>query len=230
MNSTGCSVIDTVDDVFLKRWYDDASGSMWEQHDGDLTDQYVQDNLYFQHEEERTTAGLQALADALENSGDAAYQAADGIIEWDQFHRYWAFEQVIMNFDAYPMRFAGDDCRVYDVESEQIRYFPAWCGREASTTTRTSRRAPVDTSRPSAKSQTCRDAWANRVYDVLEISEDIDLAGYADYIRDQIEEYAEDDPERNYSMRDVRQQQEYMISRIQNRRSSVRGHIGERPE
>ena len=80
------------------------------------------------------------------------------------------------------------------------------------------------------ESEACRDAWAKRVYEVLEISESIDLAGYAEYVRDQIEEYAEDDPERNYSMRDVREQQRLMIDRIENRRGSVEYFIGPRPD
>jgi spore coat protein CotH len=226
------TVIDTVDDVFLKRWYDDASGSMWEQHDGDLTDQYVQNNTYFQHEEgEDDRWPLQALADALESSGDEAYEAADGIIDWDQFHRYWAASSIVMNFDAYPMRFAGDDCHVYfDVESERIHYFPHGVDESFYYDENFETRANGHISAKCRESQACRDAWANRVYDVLEISEDIDLHAYAEYVRDQIEEHAEADPERNYSMSDVRQQQNYMLSRIENRRSSVRGHIGARPD
>ena len=64
------------------------------------------------------------------------------------------------------------------------------------------------------------DSYAQYAVDVIRFAngdltpEDLEST---DYIRDQIEEYAEEDPERNYSMRDVRQQQEYMISRIQNR-------------
>lgn len=226
------TVIDTVDDVFLKRWYDDASGSMWEQHDGDLTDQYVQDNVYFQHEEgEDDRWPLQALADALENSGDEAYSAAGGILDWDQFHLYWAAGSVVMNFDAYPFRFAGDDCHVYyDVESERIHYFPHGVDETFYYDENFETRGNGHIAAKCRESQECRDAWANRVYDVLQISEDIDLAGYADYVRDQIEEHARDDPERNYSMNDVRQQQDRMLSRIENRRASVRGHIGERPE
>ena len=135
---------------------------MWEQHDGDLTDQYVQDNLYFQHEEgEDDRWPLQALADALENSGDAAYQAADGIIEWDQFHRYWAASSVVMNFDAYPMRFAGDDCHVYyDVESERIHYFPLGVDESFYYDENFETRARGHIA-AKCRSPTCRDAWAN---------------------------------------------------------------------
>ena len=226
------TVIDTVDDIFLKRWYDDASGPMWEQHDGDFTDQYVQDNVYFQHEEgEDDRWALQALADALEGSGDTAVDDASAVLDWDQFHRYWAAGSVVMNFDAYPFRFAGDDCHVYfDVETERIHYIPHGTDETFYYDENFETRANGHIAAKCRESQNCRDDWANKVYDVLEISEDIDLAGYAEYVREQIEEHAENDPERNYSMNDVRQQQNYMISRLENRRASIRGHIGERPE
>lgn len=226
------TVIDTVDDVFLKRWYDDPSGSMWEQHDGDLTDEYVQNDIYFQHEEgEDDRWALQALADALEGSGDTAVEDASAVIDWDQFHRYWGTGSVVMNFDAYPFRFAGDDCHVYyDVESERIHYFPHGTDETFYYDENFETRANGHIAAKCRESQNCRDDWANTVYDVLEISEDIDLVGYAEYVRDQIEEHAENDPERNYSMNDVRQQQNYMISRLENRRASIRGHIGERPD
>ena len=226
------TVIDTVDDVFLKRWYDDPSGSMWEQHDGDLTDQYVQNNTYFQHEEgEDDRWSLQALADALEGSGDTAVDDASAVLDWAQFHRYWATGSVVMNFDAYPFRFAGDDCHVYyDVETERIHYFPHGTDETFYYDENFETRANGHIAAKCRESQSCRDDWANTVYDVLEISEDIDLVGYAEYVRDQIEEHAQNDPERNYSMNDVRQQQNYMISRLENRRASVQGHIGERPE
>lgn len=226
------SVIDTVDDVFLERWYSDASGSMWEQHDGDLTDAYVQSNVYFQHEEgEDERWPLQALADALELSGDDAVAAASGVLDWEQFHSYWAAGSVVMNFDAYPFRFAGDDCHVYyDVESERLHYIPHGVDETFYYDENFESRANGHIAAKCRESEACRDAWAKRVYEVLEISESIDLAGYAEYVRDQIEEYAEDDPERNYSMRDVREQQRLMIDRIENRRASIEYFIGPRPD
>ena len=119
-------LLDTVDDVFLERWFDDPSGPMWEQHDGDFTDEFVQDNTYFQHEEgEDDRTVLQNLADALEGSGAAAVAAADPYLDWDGFHRYWAAGSVVMNFDAYPFRFAGDDCHVYqDPATGKLVYIP----------------------------------------------------------------------------------------------------------
>ena len=60
------TVLDTIDDIFLARWFVDPTGSMFEHHDGDFTDDYVQDNIYFQHEEGKDDrTGLQAVADAL---------------------------------------------------------------------------------------------------------------------------------------------------------------------
>jgi hypothetical protein len=226
------TVIDTIDDEFLERWYEDASGSMWEQHDGDFTDQYVNDNTYFQHEEgEDERWMLQALADALEGSGPEAIANAGQYLDWDQFRLYWASGSIVMNFDAYPFRFAGDDCHVYwDVMTERIHYIPHGADETFYYDDNPETRALGHIAAKCREVPACRDAWARSVYDVLQVSEDIDLLGYAEEVQDQIQPWVEADPERNYSLGDVADQQAAMLYRIRNRRGSIEGHIGPRPD
>lgn len=224
-------LLDTVDDVFLGRWFEDSSGSMWEQHDGDFTDAYVQDNTYFQHEEgEDDRTILQNLADALEGSGAAAVAAADPYLDWDGFHRYWAAGSVVMNFDAYPFRFAGDDCHVYhDPTTGKLVYIPHGVDESFYYDEDFETRARGHVAAKCREDDACRDAWARRVYDVLDLVEEADIGAYAQEVADQIEPWVEADPNRNYSLSDVRAYQRDMISKIENRRASIRYWIGDRP-
>lgn len=224
-------MLDTVDDIFLESWFADASGAMWEQHDGDFTDDYVQNNTYFQHEEGKDDREiLQNLADALEASGAAAVDAADEYLDWDGFHRYWAAGSVVMNFDAYPFRFAGDDCHIYhDPTSGKLVYIPHGVDESFYYDNDFEGGAGGHISAKCLDVQSCRDAWANRVYDVLEQVEETNIAEYAAAVAEQIEPWVEQDPNRNYSLAQVSAYQRDMIYKIENRRASVQYYIGDRP-
>jgi spore coat protein CotH len=224
-------MIDTIDDVFLGRWFSDTSGSMFEQHDGDLTDDYVQDNVYFQLEEgEDNRTALQGLADALEGTGPDALAAAGQYLDWDAFHRYWAAGSVVMNFDAYPFRFAGDDCHLYfDPERGGFVYIPHGVDESWYSDDNFEGRAAGHIAAKCREVDDCRNAWAGRVYDALDVLESGDFKAYAEQVRDQIEPWVEADPERNYPMDYVRYYQEDMINKIESRRSSVEYWIGPRP-
>ncbi|HCH65741.1 MAG: hypothetical protein CL927_01440 [Deltaproteobacteria bacterium] len=224
-------MLDTIDDVFLSRWFSDTTGSMFEQHDGDLTDAYVQDNLYFQLEEgEDDRTALQGLADALEGSGPEAIDAAGQFLDWDAFHRYWAAGSVVMNFDAYPFRFAGDDCHLYfDPERSGFVYIPHGVDESFYSDDDFEGRANGHIAAKCREVPACRDAWATRVYDALDYMESADLATYAEQVRDQIQPWVEADPERNYNMEYVRYYQQDMIDKMRNRRASIENWIGPRP-
>ena len=75
----------------------------------------------------------------------------------------------------------------------------------------------------------CRDAWARRVYDILDQVEAADIAAYAEEVAEQIEPWVSEDPNRNYRVSDVRYFQRDMVENIENRRAVIRSMIGERP-
>jgi len=221
------TVIDTVDDLFLARWFDDNSGSMWEQHDGDYADQYVDDNRYFQHEEgEDDRSGLQWVTDALEEGGPDAVALAGERLDWEAFHRYSAVGSVVMNFDAYPMRYAGDDCHIYDdPTSGKLIYIPHGVDESFYYDEDFEERANGWLAYRCREVPACRDAWADTVYEVLEVAESLDWVGRAEEIAAQIEDAADDDPNRNYSMSNVRAYQGDMISKMRNRRDSIEYYL-----
>ena len=76
--------VESVDDTMIGRWFEDNSGSLFEQHDADYYTDYVQNNTYFQLEEgDDNRDKLQALADTLAYSGEDALEAAGEHINWD---------------------------------------------------------------------------------------------------------------------------------------------------
>ena len=224
-------MIDTIDDVFLARWFDDTSGNMYEQHDADLTDDYVQDGDRFQLEEgDEDRTELQGLADALEGTGPEMIEAAGEYLDWDAFHRYWAAGSVVMNFDAYPFRFAGDDCHLYfDPERGGFVYIPHGVDESFYSDDNFEGRANGHIAAKCREVDDCRDDWANRVYDALEVLEDGNFEAYAEEVADQIQPWVEEDPERNYPVDYVRYYQQDMIGKIRSRRASVEYWIGPRP-
>jgi spore coat protein CotH len=222
------TVMDTVDDLFLARWFEDTSGSLYEQHDGDYTDDYVQNNDYFQLEEgEGDRSALQAIADALEGSGAEAIEAAGEHLSWDSFHRYWAVGGVVQNFDAYPFRFAGDDCHVYhDPTTDRIHYIPHGADETFYYTYNIESSAAGHLSAKCLEVDSCRAAWVTHVEAALDVLEKEDLAGYADTVREQIAEWAAADPNRNYTMEYVDYYQQAMIDNINGRRDNISADLG----
>jgi len=222
------TVLDTIDDVFLARWFEDSTGSMFEQHDGDFTDDYVQDNIYFQLEEGKDDrTGLQAVADALEDSGQDAIDAAGEYLSWDSFLRYWAVGGVVQNFDAYPFRFAGDDCHIYhDPTTNQLHYIPHGVDESFYYHYNIESQAGGHLSAKCREVTSCRDDWAGHVSEVLDVLEKIDLATYAEAVAVQIEGWAQADPQRNYDWSYVEYYQADMISNIRSRRTDISADIG----
>jgi len=230
------TMLDSVNDQFLERNFTDPSGSMWEQHDGDYVDGDVTNPDLFQHEEgEDNRAPLQAVADALENSGPEALAAAGEHLDWTAFHRYWAAGGLVMNFDAYPFRFRGDDCHVYhDPERGKLVYIPHGVDESFYSDADFQNVAAGiyvggHLSARCLQVEQCRDDWANIVYDGLEIMEALDIAAYAEEVRDQIDPWVNIEPDAAYTRREISAYQLSMIDLIQNRRASVDYYLGGRP-
>ena len=228
------TMLDTVDDKLLERIMADPSGSMWEQHDGEFTDEYIalpsgsRPTEGFFHEEgpdDRTK--LQALADALE--GADPYTAAGEHLSWDAFLRYWAGGALTRNFDAYPSRFAGDDCHVYlDPSIDKLRYLPHGVDEtfyyDADFLSMGGLLATTCAADPA-----CRDEFARITYDGVDTVEALYIAGWARGVSEQIQPWVEADPNRNYTVREVTFYQLDMLDKIDNSRGYVGSVLGPRP-
>jgi hypothetical protein len=225
--------LESVDDTMIARWFEDDSGSLFEQHDADYYTAYVQDNTYFQLEEgEDNRDKLQALADVLEGSGSDVIEEAGEHINWDNFITYWAVGAVVMNFDTYP--YHSDDCHVYhDPTTDQLYYIPHGVDEAfyyANAHYHMEDSAGGLLSYRCREVPSCRNKWAAKVYEMQELSESIDLAGYAEDVRDQIRVWAQADTNKNYGMAYVDYYQNEMITFIENRESVIQSQIGANPD
>jgi hypothetical protein len=222
------TMLDSVNDQFLARWFTDTTGPMWEQHDGDFVDSDIYDTSLFQLEEGTDDrSGLQAVADALESGGADALTEAGLHLDWTAFLNYWAAGSLVMQFDAYPFRFRGDDCHIYqDPSSGLLVYIPhgvdeAFYSAENFVSMSSGLYTGGHLSARCMEVEECRAEFATRVYEGLELMETLDIAGYAEEVRDQIEAYIELEPNAAYSARDTRNYQADMIDKLTSRRSNV---------
>ena len=228
------TMIDSVDDQFLARSVVDPSGSMWEQHDGEFADDYIylpsaaRPTEGFFHEEgvdDRTK--LQALADALEGADKVS--AASAHLDWGSFQRYWAGNALVRNFDAYPSRYAGDDCHVYlDPTQDRLIYIPHGVDESFYSDTDFLNLGGL-LATVCAADPACRADFTAVTYAALDQVEAADIATWAREVQAQIQPWVEADPNRWYSVREVSAYQGVMIDLIDNTRPYVGAVLGPRP-
>lgn len=223
--------VETVDENLLAQWYPDL-GSMWELWDTDFREAWIPD---FQHEEgvdDRTA--LYATADALEIADDhnqwlATAQHVDG----DQFLDFTAVSAIVGQFDSYPWRSPGDDCHVYqDVASGLLQFLPHGTDETFSDprfdfTDDDGTGLVLDSCLDDE--ELCEPAYLERLWEIQVLSEEVDLIGYAQRVRAQIEPYVRDDTYRPYSLDAVHQEQDDMLSFLRNRPHRLEELVGPRP-
>jgi hypothetical protein len=217
--------VETVDDEFLALWYADPDGALWELWDVDFQDAYVD---LFQHEsgpDDRTQ--IQAIADALELGGQAAYDAADPYVDWDQFVTFAAACAVSGQFDSYPWRSPGDDVHFYfDPADGQLDMLPhgmdetfqdpwydvTWGGGLLLATC--------------VAVPECADRYRDAVFAVQETAEAIDLLGYAETVREEVEPLALADPMQPWDDATVLDYEDLVIEFVSTRRERLTEMFG----
>jgi spore coat protein CotH len=219
------TMVENVDEDLLELWYPDSSGVMWELADVEFTDVYVD---WFELESgPDDRAALQAIADALELGGKAAYDAAADWVDWDQFVDFVAAAAVAGQFDCYPWRSPGDDAHLYfDPADGKMDFLPHGMDETFVRETRSVYDGSGLLFAACLADPGCADDYESSIWDAQAIAESIDLLGYAKEVRDQIEALAEDDPARPYTMADVEAGQDEMLDFIENRADQLSALIG----
>jgi hypothetical protein len=219
------ALLESEDRQFVGRWFDDDEGSFFEVWDVDFYDAYIP---YFEWEfgeDDRTN--LQGVADALESSGPGAIQNVREHLDLDGFLQYWAVGAFVGQFDAYPYSYPGDDCSVYDDRETGVLHFiphgmdEAFAGFEN----------PVDWVNGIIASRclgvsSCREDWIQRIAEVSQLAEEIDLLATADEAIELIEPYVQDDPRMQYSASDIAWGQEDLRNWVLNRREQLEDQLG----
>ena len=112
--------VETEDEVFLARHFDDATGNLYEGELTDVTDEEIGD--YEQEQGEDTSrADLQELADAVE-AGDGIFFDDPPLLDDEEFLAFVASEALIGHWDGY---WKAHNYRLYDDPSDgRWRWLP----------------------------------------------------------------------------------------------------------
>ena len=106
------SVVENVDDTFLRRWWADGSGRMWEGAYGvDLTASYIS-SFEFDEGADDDRAVLEQIAAVLDDgSTDAHFEALERLVDMDEFISNMAVEAVSLHWDGYT---TANNYRLYE--------------------------------------------------------------------------------------------------------------------
>ncbi len=230
------SLLEDANKDMIRRWFDDEDGTLFEIWDADFYDGYVPcPNTYgsagcFQLEYgEENREPIQAVADALELTGEAAIEAADPHFDWDGWVSYWAAGALVAQYDSYPYASPGDDCHVYhDPTSGKLVFIPHgedetfYHGDHDFTSVN-----GIVAQRCKA-SPTCFQAFQDRTWEAYDSAQAWDWLGYFDQVHDQIEPWVQEDTNRWYTDEYVVYYQQYMRDFIAHRQAAIQAVIGPR--
>ena len=192
------TAVEAVKKRMLKRWFEDEEGPLFEAADVDFAEQYI--DAYELESGEDDRSALAGLAAALELADpDAAIAAAAEHADVDQLIRFWAMCAVVGQFDSFPYSNPGDDYFVYvDPTDRKIRLLPwgmdeTFFAADFDVLTVVSVFATTCMASPD-----CYQAFQDQVYEVLAMTEALDLEGERVRIAEQIGADVADDTRKPY--------------------------------
>lgn len=121
-------VIEAEDKRFLKRWFDDASGNLYEETAGDLEvgneDMFELETNEMLNEKSDLTALFAAIAAA---DDETLLEDMAAILDGPMFLRYCAYEAAVLQWDGYcQTRFGPNNFRLYHDPSTGHFHFIPW--------------------------------------------------------------------------------------------------------
>lgn len=209
--------VETVDKKFLKRWFSNPDGNLFEVWDVDFRDEYIP---YFELEEgEEDRSMLQGLADALELSGEESYEAASEFLNWERFIDFWAAEMVVGQFDSYPYSNPGDDCHVYSDPDDggRLMFIPHGMDETYWDPTRDILGINGRVGKRCLQVDACKEALIVRLVEQLEEADKIDSVGAYDAAVALVADYVAADKRKPYDASTVAYYQRAMHDFIDDR-------------
>lgn len=221
--------VETVDENLIARWFTDPEGTLFEVHDVDFADEYVDSFTLEYGEDDRTN--LQGVADAMEvASGARAIALVGEHLSVDSYLDYWAVSAVVGQFDSYPYGVPGDDCHVYDDPVTGVLHFlPHGVDETFYSPSNDITGVYGVLSEQCLDSALCSREWETRVWEMQELAESIGLVDFALQVSLQIAEHVAADPGRPYDQDDVLEYQDGMLVFIEERAAALEAQIGARP-
>lgn len=215
------TALESVKHVMVSRWFADDTGALFEGTDCDFTPGYVDD---FEHEsgvDDRSA--LSGLATALANpDANAAIVAAGAYVDLASFQRFWAMETVIGQFDASPYSTPGDDFLLYDdPTSGRLRFIP-W-GMDESFYSSSYDVTDVTSilANKCMDSSTCFQGYVDVAWEILAITESMDLDDERARVVTQIAAAVTADAKKPYTTDEVHASQDAMHWFISERRTRL---------
>lgn len=219
------TAVEAVKKRMLKRWFDDEEGPLFEAPDVDFADEYI--DTYELESGDDDRSALEGLAAALAMADpDEAMAAAAEHADVDQMIRFWAMAAVIGQFDSFPYSLPGDDYFVYvDPTDRKIRVLPwgmdeTFFAADHDILTIHSVFATTCMASPA-----CYSIFQAQVYDVLALTEEMDLEGERVRVAEQIAQDVADDTRKPYPtdmVMDLQAAQGYFI---RERRMWIDGYL-----
>jgi hypothetical protein len=191
--------VETVKWHMLAHWFDDPTNPLFEATDVDFQDQYV--DLYNLQSGPDDRTMLWDATDALALVQPAhALAAVESHINMPQFLDYWAMTVVVGQYDGFPYSNPGDDYFVYaDASGTGNLWVLPWGMDE------TFYSATFDVHQVSSvlavhclQDPACYQAFVDHTWDLLELTEQMDLAGEIDRVAAQIAPYVAMDQRKPY--------------------------------
>ncbi|HJN74846.1 MAG TPA: CotH kinase family protein [Myxococcota bacterium] len=222
------TVLETVDRDFIKRWYDNTEGPMFEVWDVDFKDYYIDSFQLEFGEDDRTQ--LQGVADTLEDSGDDAYEAAAEYLDWEQFTKWWANGIIVGQYDGYPYADPGDDCHVFVNQDNlgpaggpRLEWIPHGMDETYYYPTGVAVLTQVNgiVAKRCTNVAQCQDMVVEQMNVGLDRQDEIGTLEYFDMVEAQIKDHVTADTNKNYTDEYVWYYQDAMRSFIASRRSDL---------
>lgn len=180
--------VEDVDVRMVSAWFADPSGMMVEVADVDFEAPYLPED--FEHEfGPWDPENLEGVFAAVSYADPAvALVALEDHLSIDSWVDYWAVSAVVGQFDSYPYGHPGDDAHLYDDPTTRVlHWLPHGVDETFSQPTRIVRDGiNGEVGKVCLAAPSCADAFVARTLDALALVEAMDLAGYAERVRDQI--------------------------------------------
>jgi hypothetical protein len=209
----------------LARFFQDSKGSLFEATDVDFVN-----NLVSRYELENgpdDRALISGLADALTIANpDAALAAAADYIDLDHFRRFWAMTSLVAQFDSFPYSIPGDDYFLYADPTSRKLYFMPWGMDETFYSAEYDvRQIHSVLATKCMDSPTCFQAYANEVWDMLAMTDEMGLAAERERMIAEIAPYVAQDTRKSYTVTEVNTSQQALYWFIKERRMRLSAMI-----
>lgn len=217
--------VETVDQAMITRWFEQTEGPLFEVWDVDFYDHYVEHFELEYGEDDRHN--IQGLADALEGRGEAALAEAADHLDWAGFVNYWAVGMYVAQFDSYPYSNPGDDCHIYtDPATDTLHFIPHGVDETFYYPTSSVAWSTGIVGARCLDSTSCVSSLKQRVREVIDIADELDVVERFDEIQKQIKSYVSADRHRPYGLDYVNYYQDVMRQMLVDREAELTRQLG----